>query len=101
MTRFALPALALLAVGCAPFQPQGPGLTDLGRLIAEARPGPTPRLRDVRCDYIAEEGSEWRCRYLELASDGRWVSLETFVAADGDGWVLIDGVADPDPPPSP
>jgi hypothetical protein len=60
-----------------------------------------PGVRDVSCAFIAEEGSEWRCRYREQASDGRWVPLETFVAAHGAGWVLIDGVADPDRPPSP
>ncbi len=100
MIRLAIPALALLAA-CVPVQPSGPGAADLQRLIAEARPGAAPNVRDVRCGFIAEEGSEWRCRYRERASDGRWVPLETFVAADGPSWVLIDGVADPNRPPSP
>lgn len=100
MIRLAIPELALLAA-CAPAQPSGPGPEDIQRLIAEARPGAASDVHDVRCGFISEEGSEWRCRYRERASDGRWVSLETFVAADGPGWVLIDGVADPNRPPSP
>lgn len=100
MIRALLPALVLLTA-CAPTQPAGPGTADLQRLIAGARPGSAPRVRDVRCDFIVEEGSEWRCRYRERASDGRWIPLETMVAADGNGWMLIDGVADPDRPPSP
>lgn len=100
MIRVLLPALVLLTA-CAPTQPSGPGTMDLQRLIAGARPGSAPQVRDVRCGFIAEEGSEWRCRYRERASDGRWIPLETFVAADGNGWTLIDGVADPDRPPSP
>ena len=100
MIRLAISALALLAA-CAPAQPPGPGAADLQGLIAEARTGAAPEVRAVRCRFIAEEGSEWRCRYHERASDGRWVPLETFVAADGSGWVLIDGVADPDAPASP
>lgn len=99
MNHLAVPLLALLT-GCAPTQPSGPGAAELQSLIAEARSGVTPNVRDVSCKSIAEEGSEWRCRYRERVSDGRWVALETFVAAHGSGWVLIDGVADPDRPPS-
>ena len=100
MIRLAVPLVALLAA-CAPTRLAGPGAAELRSLISEARPGVVPHVRDVSCSFIAEEGSEWRCRYREQASDGRWVLLEIFVAAYGAGWVLIDGVADPDRPPSP
>lgn len=98
--RLAVTACILLTA-CAPGQSPGPGAGDLQELIAQARPGEVPDVRDVRCSFIAEEGSEWRCRYRQRASDGRWVSLETFLATDGSGWALIDGVADPYGPSSP
>lgn len=98
MTRLLLPAAALLAA-CTSLQPSGPGAAELQGLIAKARPGVAPEVRNVRCEFIVEEGSEWRCRYEQRASDGGWVPLQTFVAADGSGWVLIDGVADPNMPP--
>ena len=98
--RLAVTACILLTAW-APGQSPGPGAGDLQELIAQARPGEVPDVRDVRCSFIAEEGSEWRCRYRQRASDGRWVSLETFLATDGSGWALIDGVADPDGPSSP
>ena len=100
MIRLAVPFIAFLAA-CAPTRLAGPGAAELRSLISEARPDVVPHMRDVSCALIAEEGTEWRCRYREQASDGRWVPLETFVAAHGAGWVLIDGVADPDRPPSP
>jgi hypothetical protein len=96
MRAAALACLAALAA-CAPTA-NGPNEESLRGLIASARPGTAPEIDRVRCDFIAEEGSEWRCRYRQKASDGRWVPLETYVAMDGDGWVLIDEAANPDGP---
>ena len=77
----------------------GPDRAELAALIAETNRDPTPHIRSVRCDFIAEEGSEWRCRYEAQARNSRWVALEAMVARDGDRWILIDGVRDPDAAP--
>ena len=81
---------------CATSAPPGPSGAELSALIAGSGRASAPTLRAVRCEFIEEEGSEWRCRYQERASNGRWVPLETYVAVSRDGWILIDGVADPD-----
>lgn len=94
-----LAALTLTVVGgCASMTPAGPDAETLTALIAAARPGATPEIRAVKCDFIAEEGSEWACLYRQRAADGRWVALETYVAADRTGWLLIDTPSDPDAP---
>ena len=50
----------------------------------------------VDCQFIEQEGSEWRCRYKQRAADGRWIWRETVVTRDRGRWVLIDGVVVPD-----
>ncbi|MFT4912541.1 MAG: hypothetical protein ACI9YM_001120 [Brevundimonas sp.] len=85
-------AAALGLAGCAsvaPGRPAGPGAADLARLLAVDR-AEAPPLRAVRCDLIAEEGSEWVCRYEERSREGLWVGLSTMVARAGAGWELID-----------
>ena len=85
-------AVALGLAGCAsvaPGQSAGPGAADLAALLAVDRAA-APRLRAVRCDFIAEEGSEWACRYEERSREGAWVGLSTMVARAGSGWELID-----------
>lgn len=86
--------LGLAACASTP-GPAGPAANDLARLLAPPG-GVPPRLRQVRCAFIAEEGSEWVCRYEERASGGAWVQLSAVVASDGDGWVLIDSVCTAD-----
>jgi hypothetical protein len=85
-------AAALGLAACAtvaPGGPAGPDAAALARLLAVDRAA-APRLRAVRCDFIAEEGSEWACRYEERSREGAWVGLSTMVARAGSGWELID-----------
>lgn len=88
---------AVLAVAaCASVSdPNGPTAADLTRLVA-ADGGSTYPVRAVHCDFVAEEGSEWSCRYEARATSGAWVGLSAMVALDAEGWVLIDRVCTPD-----
>tara|TARA_R110002124_G_scaffold48639_1_gene143412 strand:- start:305 stop:631 length:327 start_codon:yes stop_codon:yes gene_type:complete len=85
-------AAALGLSGCATVAPggaAGPDAAALAALLAADRAA-APQLRAVRCDPIAEEGSEWTCHYQERSRDGFWVGLSTQVARAGAGWELID-----------
>jgi hypothetical protein len=90
--RRALMAAVLLLTGCATVPgsgPAGPDAMALAALLAIDRVE-APQLRRVHCDFIAEEGSEWACRYEERSRHGFWVGLSTMVARAGTGWELID-----------
>lgn len=89
--RGALPVAVLLLAGCAtvPVGPGGPDAAGLARLLAAGRDA-APQLRGVQCDFIAEEGSEWACRYQERSRDGFWVGLSIMLARTATGWELID-----------
>jgi hypothetical protein len=90
--------IALLALGAcasAPTAPDGPTLAGFTAMLADGRPQ-APAIRALRCDFLAEEGSEWACRYEERASTGTWVQLATYVAIDRDGWMPIDTVCTAD-----
>lgn len=94
--RRALIGVALSLGACvSTMEPEGPTRNELARLV---RPpgGQTPALRKVRCDFIAEEGSEWSCRYEERAGTGSWVGLSAMLARDGGRWVLIDAICTAD-----
>ena len=85
-------AAILGLAGCAtvaPDGPAGPAAADLAALLAVNRVE-VPQLRRVQCVFIAEEGSEWACRYEERSREGFWVGLSTMVAQAGAGWELID-----------
>lgn len=82
---------ALGACASIPSEPPGPNSGEMSALVADAA-SPAPVVRDVRCDFIADEGSEWTCVFEQQAGDGRWVRRETAVARDGGQWILIDGV---------
>jgi len=93
-------ALGLAACATvAPGGPAGPDAAALARLLAMGR-DTVPQLRAVRCDFIAEEGSEWACRYEERSRQGLWVGLSTMVARAGSGWELIDRPCSADEAPA-
>jgi hypothetical protein len=64
-------------------------------MLAQGRPA-APTIRTLHCNFIAEDGSEWACRYEEQASSGAWVQLATYVAIDRDGYLPIDTVCTAD-----
>ena len=88
-------ASLVLAACVSTMEPEGPTRNELARLITPSG-GLTPALRTVQCDFIAEEGSEWSCRYEERSMNGNWVGLSAMVARDGGRWVLIDGICTAD-----
>ncbi|HEY1223988.1 MAG TPA: hypothetical protein VGE54_02070 [Brevundimonas sp.] len=94
--RAVMIAMALAVAACASTpEPAEPTIDELARLVTRSG-GVTPALRAVDCGFIAEEGSEWACRYQERSISGAWVQLAAMVARDGDRWVLIDAVCTAD-----
>jgi hypothetical protein len=91
--------LTLAAGACASAAPRhfpaAPTDSEFAAMLARGRPT-SPMVRGLHCDFIAEEGSEWDCRYEEQASSGGWVQLATYIAVDGDGWSPIDDVCTAD-----
>lgn len=86
--KAAAPVIGLAAVAvaaCATAAPPGPTRTEVSALI------PDHVVRHVDCAFVAEEGSEWTCRYQRWTAEGRWETRDAVVARDGNRWVLIDG----------
>jgi hypothetical protein len=83
--RLLTAGLALLGAACVMSGPLGPGASEFSSLI------PNHVVRRLDCAFIAEEGSEWSCRYQRSTAEGRWETRDAVVARDGDRWVLIDG----------
>jgi len=81
----ALTGIAAFLAGCATVAPTGPNTREFSALV------PDHVVRQVDCVFIAEEGSEWTCRYQRWTAEGRWEPREAIVARDGGRWVLIDG----------
>ena len=92
MRRLGLFFAAILAA-CAS-GPAGPTSETFAELIASERS--VPSIRNLHCAFVAEEGSEWVCRYQEQATAGGWVGLSAVIARDGDRWILIDAVCTAD-----
>ena len=99
MIRSSVTVGLLLLAGCATPGPSGPDKRAMKALIMSEHPGSLPRIKRLRCAFIAEEGSEWRCRYQQWTRQDGWVPLEAYVARNGDSWVAIDGIVDPENPP--
>ncbi len=88
-------ALSACATPPTPVYPKGPTESEFAAMLGRDRPT-SPMVRGLQCDFIAEEGSEWDCRYKEQASSGGWVQLATYIAISGDGWSPIDTVCTAD-----
>ncbi|MDP3802885.1 hypothetical protein [Brevundimonas sp.] len=73
------------AAACATPAPPGPTRMEFSALI------PDHLVREADCAFVAEEGSEWTCRYQRWTAEGRWETRDAVVARDGDRWVLVDG----------
>jgi hypothetical protein len=97
--RAGLLVLLLAVSACATpptrMYPKGPTESQFAAMLGKGR-AVSPMVRGLQCDFIAEEGSEWDCRYEEQASGGGWVQLATYIAVDGDGWGPIDTVCTAD-----
>jgi hypothetical protein len=82
--RLLIGVVALLGA-CATSGPAGPTTLQFSALI------PDHVIRQVECEFVAEEGSEWTCGYQRWTAEGRWETRDAVVAKDGGRWVLIDG----------
>ena len=81
----AVTGIAAVLASCATAMPMGPTTGEFSALV------PDHVVRQVDCAFIAEEGSEWICRYQRWTAQGRWEPREAVLARDGARWVLIDG----------
>lgn len=56
-------------------------------LVAGIDPGQS---RDARCMMVAEDSSEFTCRFRARDTAGKWVARTAIVARNGNRWVLLD-----------
>lgn len=83
-----VPLAVLLLAACAPTH--GPSDEALSAALGVER----DTLRQIRCERVPEDPTEFVCRYRQKTAAG-WTRLETVVAAEGERWVLLDTPAAP------
>jgi hypothetical protein len=90
MRKRVVTAVGLLL--CLSAGAQTPTPQQLGKALLTSSPDKyktAPPIRQVRCQVLGDP-TEFRCRYEQRRQTGRWQRYETFVAIDGDHWVIID-----------
>lgn len=76
---------AQVAASVGPSQQQ---LTEA--LVAYSGLSSAPVIRGVRCKGFEEEPTEFVCTWRQRDAGGRWLKWSTYLAIDGERFVLID-----------
>jgi hypothetical protein len=83
--------LGLLLLSGANTGVVGPSRVEFAKALAEFTRNPVNAsdVRRLSCRGFGEEPTEAACRW-EQRNGGDWKRFSTYVAAEGQGWVLID-----------